>query len=444
MGADGEIAEEDEFGERAGVIEVGAGFATVDDVVSPLALGVVWHDTAFFGLFDFAGFHIEAHFSVAGFVVDDGAGAVGFAFEDGAFGADEHHTAAGLIEGFFGEFAGHVRGDFGLIGRAVLHAVMPGDFEGLVFASGHVIDEGAPLGGAGRADGAADGVDFFGDELAEDGEGSVHDVAAHVTEGAGAELPPAAPGEGMDAVVALPSFDAFGHDHFEVGFGGFSGEPEVPVEIGWGVHDLFFEGVLGPDGAIGPEADFLEVTDGALFDPLFGEALAFHGAALVAHLGDEFGVGGGLVKVANFGDVVAEGLLDADVFAVLDGMHGGGVVGVVRGGDDDGVDVLGHLIEHFTEVFVEFGGWGSLFARVEVMFFALFGGFIEAILIHVHESDDVVAESDSLGIGLAFAVGADDGDIEALASGVLAPKEEVRGGEQACGEGGGGADEVAA
>ncbi len=224
-----------------------------------------------------------------------------------------------------------MRGDFGLIGGAVLHAIIPGDLQSLVLPCRHVVDEGTPLGSTGGADLTADGVDLLRDELAEDGEGGVHDVATHVTEGARAELPPSTPGEGVDAVIALPSFDAFGHDHFEVGFGGFGGEPEVPVEIGWGVHDFFLEGILRPDGAVGPETDFLEVTDGTLFDPFFSKALAFHGAALVAHLGDDFGVGGGLVEVANFGNVVAERFLDADVLAMFDGVHGCSVVSVVGG-----------------------------------------------------------------------------------------------------------------
>lgn len=98
LGAYSEVAEEDELGEGAGVVEVRAGFSAIDDVVGPLALGVVWHDAALFGLFDFAGLHIEAHLGVALFIIDDRAGAVSFAFEDGAFGADEHHAAAGLFE----------------------------------------------------------------------------------------------------------------------------------------------------------------------------------------------------------------------------------------------------------------------------------------------------------------------------------------------------------
>lgn len=222
-------------------------------------------------------------------------------------------------------------GDFGLIGCAVLHAVIPGDLQSLVLSGRHVVDEGTPLGSTGGADLAADGVDLLRDELAEDGEGGVHDVAAHVAEGTGAELPPATPREGVDAVIAFPSFDAFGHDHFEIGFGGFGGEPEVPVEIGWGVHDFFLEGVLRPDGAVGPETDFLEVADGTLFDPFLSEALAFHCAALVAHLSDDFGVGGGFVEVANFGNVVAERFLNTDVLAMFDGVHGCGVVGVIGG-----------------------------------------------------------------------------------------------------------------
>lgn len=96
--ADGEVAEKDELGEGAGVVEVRAGHASVDDVVGPLALRIVWHDTALLGLLDFPGLHVEAHLGVALFIVDDRAGAVSFAFEDGAFGADEHHAAAGLLE----------------------------------------------------------------------------------------------------------------------------------------------------------------------------------------------------------------------------------------------------------------------------------------------------------------------------------------------------------
>lgn len=78
-----------------------------------------------------------------------------------------------------------------------------------------------------------------------------------------------------------------------------------------------------------------------------------------------------------------------------------------------------------------------------MVFFAFFGCFVEAVLIDINEGDDVVAESDGLGVGLAFSIGANDGDVETLACGVLTPEQEVRSREEACSEAGGGADEAA-
>ncbi len=78
-----------------------------------------------------------------------------------------------------------------------------------------------------------------------------------------------------------------------------------------------------------------------------------------------------------------------------------------------------------------------------MVFFAFFGCFVEAVLIDINEGDDVVTQGDGLGVGLAFSIGANDGDIETLACGVLAPKQEVRSREEACSDAGGGADEAA-
>lgn len=333
----------------------------------------------------------------------------------------------------------------GLIGGAVFFAVVPGDGHSGVFAGGHVVDELGPHGGIESGDGAGFGFDLFGDELAEDGEGGVHDVATHVAEGAGAELPPAAPVEGGGAGGAL---FLFGGDwvevELEVGLGGLAGEPEVPVEIGGAFDELLLNRALGPDGAIGPEADFFEGANGTLLDPFFGHALAVHGAALIAHLGDDFGVFGSAVEIADFGDVVAEGFLDADVLAVLDGVHGGEVVGVIWGGDDDAVDLVRHFVEHLAEVLVELGGGGSGLGGVEVVLFALFGGFFEALGVDIDHGDDVMIEGDHAGVGEAFAVGTDLDEVEALGGGVLAAEEEIGAGEGAGGEAGGGGEEVTA
>ena len=78
-----------------------------------------------------------------------------------------------------------------------------------------------------------------------------------------------------------------------------------------------------------------------------------------------------------------------------------------------------------------------------MVFFAFFGGFVESVLVDINECDDVVAESNGLGVRLAFSIGANDGDIETLARGVLAPEQKVRSRKEACSEAGGGADEAA-
>ncbi len=79
-----------------------------------------------------------------------------------------------------------------------------------------------------------------------------------------------------------------------------------------------------------------------------------------------------------------------------------------------------------------------------MVFFALFGGFIEALGVDIDHGDDVVIEGDHAGVGEAFAVGADLDEVEALGGGVLAAEEEIGAGEGGGGEAGGGGEEAAA
>lgn len=65
------------------------------------------------------------------------------------------------------------------------------------------------------------------------------------------------------------------------------------------------------------------------------------GAALVAHLNDEF---------ADFEDGLGERLLAVNVFAQVHRRHSRHPVEVVRGGDSDGVDRLIHFLKHISEV----------------------------------------------------------------------------------------------
>jgi hypothetical protein len=79
-----------------------------------------------------------------------------------------------------------------------------------------------------------------------------------------------------------------------------------------------------------------------------------------------------------------------------------------------------------------------------VDFFTALGGFIQALRVHIDEGDDVVRERHGLGVGLAFAIRADDGEVQAFGGRVLAAKQKIRTGEGGGGETGGAAEEMAA
>jgi hypothetical protein len=117
---------------------------------------------------------------------------------------------------------------------------------------------------------------------------------------------------------------------------------------------------------------------------------------------------------------------------------------VVRGGDDDAVDLIGHLVEHLAEVLIQLRRGRLSLTGFDVVLSTLFGGFIQALGIDIDESNDVVVKRHALGVGLAFAVGTDDGEIEALASGVLTAKKEVRTRECSGSETSGAAEEMTA
>src|SRR4029079_15467851 len=129
-----------------------------------------------------------------------------------------------------------------------------------------------------------------------------HDVTGHVTQGAGAEVPPAAPGEGAIGGV--------------IGTLRRGSEPQVPGDVGW---DGGCVGgaltALRPDGAVGPDVDFLDVSDDATLDPLHLGGAAFGGVTLVAHLGHDLGLAGLGDHLAGFADVVGKRLLAVDVLA---------------------------------------------------------------------------------------------------------------------------------
>jgi hypothetical protein len=128
--------------------------------------------------------------------------------------------------------------------------------------------------------------------------------------------------------------------------------------------------------------------------------------------------------------VVAEGFLNHDRLAELDGFHGDREMHVVRRRDGDDVDLVGHGGEHFPVVGEEFRVGKSL------------DGTTGAVFIDIAEEGDAVSGGDFRDVAGSFAAAADGGDVEFFRDLFLA--EQDIGSERGAGDCGGGFDEVAA
>ena len=110
--------------------------------------------------------------------------------------------------------------------------------------------------------------------------------------------------------------------------------------------------ILRPDGTIRPVVDFTHLTDNASLDPFADDAGALLGVSLIAHLGDDAVFAGRLGNLTSLADGPGEGFFNIDVLAQLHGPHGDGEVHVVRSGNNDGIDLVFHFIEHFPVVLI--------------------------------------------------------------------------------------------
>jgi hypothetical protein len=117
-------------------------------------------------------------------------------------------------------------------------------------------------------------------------------------------------------------------------------------------------------------------ADGTGLNPLAGEADAFAGMALIAHLRDAVGFLRDITHRTRFGDGVGERLLDIDVTPGTHGHDAGRRMDMVRRGDEHGVDVL-LLLDQFAVVAIQLRPG---------IFFDRSGGVIE---IHIAQRDDV-------------------------------------------------------
>ncbi|MEY5014580.1 MAG: hypothetical protein RIS92_938 [Verrucomicrobiota bacterium] len=191
--------------------------------------------------------------------------------DEGAFFSDEEGAGGGkVITGrHFCEFLGGFQA-----------AVVPGDGEGAgcEWVCGeeepHCFERGPDM----FVDARVFGRDGGGGIEVEGGEDGVEDVASEVAEGAGTEVLPIAPDEGMvDGFVIAQGGDA---------------DPEVPVEVsgdGEGFGGGGEELVTFVSGDAGPGVDFFDFADEAFADESGAEAVFEVGMDLVPHLGDDAG-----------------------------------------------------------------------------------------------------------------------------------------------------------
>lgn len=174
--------------------------------------------------------------------------------------------------------------------------------------------------------------------------------------------------------------------------------------------------------------DRVDVADRPVPDPFAERADRIRRVALVAQLGDDAMLAGGLHQCTDFKHAVRQRLFAIDVFAALDCRHCRHGVAVVGRGDDHGIDPALQGIEHLAEVAKPPGG-GKSGKRLG-----------SAVLIDVAEGDHVDLRGYRADHGGAPPAGADGGDVQSLAGrGLSAPGEcaarHNRGGRQRRGSG---------
>ena len=187
----------------------------------------------------------------------------------------------------------------------------------------------------------------------EGAEDRIKNVDRHVAHRAAAEVVPAPPVAG---VVLIGAVEALGR----------RAEPQVPVEVSRLRPRGRLRAVVAP-GLAAPRVRFADLADDPALNELHRRAVLRVGVDLRAHLRDERRMGrGDGAELTGFVDIVRQRFLAVDMLAVVEGRHRRRGVGVVGGGDMDGVDRAGELVEHLPEVgeplrpFVDLTGGGKV------------------------------------------------------------------------------------
>jgi len=222
-------------------------------------------------------------------------------------------------------------------------------------------------------------------------ENGMEDMAGHIAEGAGAEIPPSAPvPRRVEGVVRT-------HGSWP--------DKEIPVK---GVRDPLpgFRTVkaLRPYWTVGESFHFGDFADLAVGQPFTNQVNPLTRRTLVPHLG------GHLVFFGQFGQQprlihrMGQWFLNINVLAHGHGVRGSDGMGVVGCGDHYCVDRLAHLIVHLAPVLVPFGP-GILFENAVLL---------AVSVVHIAKGHDVLGFQ-VLEVGIPHPSDTDSGDIQLVA-----------------------------
>jgi len=238
------------------------------------------------------------------------------------------------------------------------------------------------------------------------GEDGIEDVAAHVAEGAGAEIEPFAP---FTWVVIAGDEWAFGGDS----------EPGVPIEAAGRHVDAGGAGVTVAPLLAAPAMDLTDFADGAFLDECDDGAVDHMGVDLDAHLGDKFFVSGQFGELSGLVNGLGEGFLGVDMQAPLHGGHGDGCVHVVGRGNVGAIEAL-FLVEKFAPILVTVDAWEA------------FLDFAKACGVDIGNGDqlEVFAGGEGVNVCQCHAAGAETGVAHGFARCGMAVGAENHGGGQ--------------
>jgi hypothetical protein len=149
--------------------------------------------------------------------------------------------------------------------------------------------------------------------------------------------------------------------------------------------------------------DFADVTEHASLHQFHDASRAVVGMTLVAHLGDDLGLGRDLPHQARFPDRVRERLLAIDVFTQLHRHHGREGVMMVRRAHGHRVDLL-HFLQHFAVI------------SEELRLGKLRPAFFQSLLVHVAQGHDILRRT-TVDVRGGLASGANRRDVQLFVRG---------------------------